>query len=175
MERRRSLPRLVGYAVAAAVLAGVVIRLASRDSDADRWLIGVGGSLIVLTGAWQTAHSVLTIWRSWQLRLFGRNEWAVLVDKEGHDDDDSTTFWTARVAGPGFACAVDNGARDPGTVGERVLVRRHVASGRTELRPALAPVGTLIYDIVGPFALLLVAGVLTGIGFGVLWALDLLR
>ena len=77
--------------------------------------------------------------------------------------------------GQGFACTIDNGARDPGPVGERVLVRRHVPSGRAELRPAPGPVGKLISDIVGPFALVLVAGALAGIGFGVLWALDLLR
>ena len=34
--------------------------------------------------------------------------------------------------------------------------------------------GRLIYDIFGPFALVLVAGALAGIGFGVLRALDLL-
>jgi hypothetical protein len=175
MERRRSLPRTVGGALAAVVLAGVVTRLVSRDSDADRWLIGIGGSIVLLAGFWQAAQGVHMIWRSWQLRLFGADAWAVLTDKQGRDDADSTTFWTARVEGPGFACTIDNGARDPGRVGERVLVRRHVPSGQTELQPAPAPVGTLIRDVVGPFALVLLAGAFTGIGFGVLWALDLLR
>ena len=166
---------MIGYALAAVVFAGVVTRLAARDSGADRWLIGVGGSLFFLIGVWQTASGVLMIWRSWQLRLFGEDAWAVLTDKEGRDDADSNTFWTAQVEGPGFICTIDNGAWDPGRVGERVLVRRHVPSGQAELRPMPAPVGNLIRDIVGPFALVLVAGALAGIGFGVLWALDLLR
>lgn len=174
MERRRSLPRMIGYALAAVVFAAVVTRLAARDSDADRWLIGVGGSLFLLIGVWQTAQAVLMIWRSWQLRLFGEDAWAVLTDKQGRDDADSNTFWTAHVEGPGFTCTIDNGARDPGPVNERVLVRRHAPSGQAELRPAPAPVGSLIRDMVGPFALVLVAGALAGIGFGVLWALDLL-
>ncbi|MFI5894120.1 hypothetical protein ACIA5D_28865 [Actinoplanes sp. NPDC051513] len=174
MERRRSLPRMLGYALAAMVLAGVVTRLVTRDSGAGRWLIGVGGSLVLLVGVGQTAQGVLMIWRSWQLRLLGEDSWAVLADKQGRDDADSNTFWTAHVEGPGFACAIDNGAWDPGRVGERVLVRRHVASGQAELRPAPAPMGNLIRDIVGPFALVLVAGALAGVGFGVLWALDLL-
>lgn len=175
MERRRSRPRTIGYALAAVVFAGVVTRLATRDSGADRWLIGAGGGLFLLVGVWQTAQSVRMIWRSWQLRLFGEDVWAVLTDKEGRDDADSTTFWTAYVEGPGFTCVIDTGVWDPGRVGEPVLVRRHAPSGQAELRPAPAPVGRLIRDIVGPFALVLVAGVLAGIGFGVLWALDLLR
>ena len=175
MERRRSLTRMIGYALTAVVLAGVVTRLATRDSGADRWLIGVGGSLVFLIGVRQTAQGVLAIWRSWQLRLFGADAWAVLTDKEGRDDADATTFWTAHVVGPGFACAIDNGTWDPGRVGERVLVRRHVPSGQAELRPARAPAGALIRDVAGPFVLVLVAGALAGIGFGVLWALDLLR
>lgn len=175
MRRRRSRTRMIGYALAAAVLAGVVARLAMRDSDADRWLIGVGGSLFLLVGGWQTAQTALMLWRSWQLRLFGQTVWAVLTGKEGRDDDDSHTFWTARVEGPGFACTIDNGPWDPGHVGDRVLVRRHVPSGQAELRPAPTPAGTLIRDVVVPFALVLVVGVLAGIGFGVLWALDLLR
>jgi len=175
MERRRSLSRMIGYALAAVLVAGVVTRLAARDSGADRWLIGVGGSLVFLIGGWQTAQAVLMIWRSWQLRLFGQDAWAVLTGKDGRGDADANTFWTARVQGPGFACTIDNGARDPGPVGDHVLVRRHVPSGQAELRPEPVPVGRLIHDIVGPFALVLVAGALAGIGFGVLWALDLLR
>jgi hypothetical protein len=175
MERRRSLPRMTGYALAAAVIAGVATRLAARDSDADRWLIGVGGSLFLLIGGWQTAQAALMIWRSWQLRLLGQDTWAVLTGKDGHDDADSTTFWTARVEGPGFTCTIDNGTWDPGQVGDHVLVRRHTPSGQAELRPTPSPTGKLIRDVIGPFALVLVAGALTGIGFGVLWALDLLR
>ncbi|RSM42797.1 hypothetical protein DMB66_54505 [Actinoplanes sp. ATCC 53533] len=175
MERRRSRPRTIGYALATAVAAGVATRLATRDSDADQWLIGVGGSLFLLIGGWQTAQAVLMIWRSWQLRLFGQDTWAVLTEKDGRDDADSNTFWTARVEGPGFTCTIDNGTWDPGQVGEQVLVRRHIPSGRAELRPTPRPTGKLIRDIVGPFALVLVAGTLAGIGFGVLWALDLLR
>ena len=174
MERRRSRPRMIGYALAAVVVAGVVTRLAARDSGADRWLMGVGGGLLFVIGVWQTVQAVLLIWRSWQLRLFGADAWAVLTGKEGRDDADSNTFWKAQVEGPGFACTIDTGVWDPGRVGERVLVRRHVPSGQAELRPTPAPVGNLIRDIVGPFALVLVAGALAGIGFGVLWALDLL-
>lgn len=70
MERRRSLPLMTGYALAAAVIAGVATRLAARDSDAVRWLIGAGSSLFLLIDGWQTAQAVLMIWRSWQLRLF---------------------------------------------------------------------------------------------------------
>lgn len=173
--KRRSLPRMVGYALATVVFAGVVTRLVWRDSDADRWLIGVGGSLLFLIGVWQTAQAVLMLWRSWQLRLFGEDAWAVLTDKQGRYNAESITFWTAQVQGPEFTCTIDNGPWDPGRVGERVLVRRHVPSGQTELQPRPAPVGTLIRDIVGPFALVGVAAAFTGIGFGVLWALDLLR
>jgi hypothetical protein len=165
---------MAGYALAAVVLAGVVARLAARDSGAGRWLIGVGGSLFLFAGVRQAAQGVLMIWRSWQLRLLGEDAWAVLSDKEGRDDADATTFWTAYVEGPGFTCTIDNGPWDPGPVGERVLVRRHVPTGQAELWPAPAPVGRLIRDTVGPFALVLVAGALAGIGFGVLWALDLL-
>lgn len=174
MQRGRSLPRLIGYLLAAVVLAGVVARLAARDSDTDRWLLGVGGSLFLLVGVRQTAQAGLAIWRSWQLRLLGEDAWAVLADKKARDDGDSGTFWTAYVAGPGFTSTIDTGPWDPGPVGERVVVRRHIPTGQAELRPAPAPVGTLIWDVVGPFALILVAGALAGIGFGVLWALALL-
>ncbi|NLU80953.1 hypothetical protein HCA58_21880 [Micromonospora sp. HNM0581] len=149
-------------------------RLASRDSDTDRWLIGVGGSLLFLIGVWQTAQAVLMLWRSWQLRLFGEDTWAVLTDKVGRYDAESNTLWTAHVEGPDFTCTIDNGVWNPGRVGERVLVRRHLPSGQIELLPRPAPVGTLIRDIVGPFVLVVVASAFTGIGFGVLWALDLL-
>ncbi|MDG4763771.1 hypothetical protein O7632_06550 [Solwaraspora sp. WMMD406] len=174
MGKRRSLPRMVGYALAAVVLAGVVARLVSRDGGTDRWLIGVGGSLIFLIGVRQTAQGVLMLWRSWQLRLFGEDVRAVLTDKERRYNADSDTVFTAHLKGPDFTCTIHTGAWDPGRVSESVLVRRHVPSGQTELLPRPAPVGNLIRDIVGPFALVAVTGAFAGIGFGVLWALDLL-
>jgi hypothetical protein len=174
MEKRRGLFGRVGYVLVAVVFAGVAVRLVSLDSDADRWLIGVGGSFLFLVGVRQTAQTVLMIWRSWQLRLFGEDSWAVLTDKQSRYTVESNTYWTAQVEGPDFRYTIDNGLWNPGRVGERVLVRRHLPSGQIELLPRPAPVGNLIRDIVGPFALVFVAGAFAGIGFGVLWALDLL-
>lgn len=166
---------MVGYALAAVVLVGVVARLVSRDSGTDRWLIGAGGSILLFIGVRQTGQFVLMLWRSWQLRLLGEDVWVVLTDKERRHNAESDTLWTAHLAGPDFTCTIDNGVWDPGRVGERVLVRRHVPSGQTELLPRPAPVGNLIRDIVGPFVLVAVVIAFAGIGFGVLWALDLLR
>ena len=60
-------------------------------------------------------------------------------------------------------------------MGEPVLVRRHAASNQVELRPAAAPVGTLVRDLVLPFGLVLVAGITAAIGYGLLrGAIDLL-
>ena len=182
MEKRHSLPRKVGYAVVAFLLAGCLVSGAvtivseGRDSTFNPWVVGFGGTLLFVVSAGQTALAGQMVWRSWRLRLFGTDTWAVLTDKESRTDADDTTFWTAHMRGAGFTQVVDTGSRDPGPVGEPVLVRRHAPSNQVELLPAPAPAGTLIRDVFLPFGLILAAAFTAAIGYGLArGAIDLLR
>ncbi len=182
MKRRLGRPQKAGYALVALLLTGFLVSVAvtiaseGRDSTLNPWVAGFGGTLIFVVSAGQTALAALMVWRSWQLRLLGTDTWAVLADKEYRSDADNTTFWTAHLQGAGFTHVIDTALRDPGPVGERVLVRRHAPSNQVELLPAPAPIGTLVRDVVLPFGLILAAAVTAAIGYWLLHgAIDLLR
>src|SRR5690349_9298895 len=112
-----------GYGVVAFLLAGclvsgvVTVVSQGRDSTFNPWVVGFGGTLLFVVCAGQTVLTARMIWRSWRLRLFGTDTWAVLTGKDYRWDSDQTTFWTAHVEGAGFTHAIDTGLRDPGPVG----------------------------------------------------------
>ena len=71
---------------------------------------------------------------------------------------------------------IDTGVRDPGPVGEPLRVRRHAASRQIELVRTSGAVAAVISDTLLPFAVLVMAALTAGIGYGLICgALNLLR
>lgn len=181
MARRLGLSRGIGYALMAFLLAGclvsgaVTIMSEGRNSTVNPWVVGFGGSFLFVVIAVQAVTTALSVGRSWLLRLFGEDQWAMLTDKTCRTDSEDT-LWTAHVEGAGFRQAVYTGPWDPGPVGQPVRVRRHAASNQVRLLPVPAPAGTLIADILIPVGLILVAAVEAAIGYGLVrGAIEVLR
>jgi len=182
MARRRSPLRalssaVVGFLVAGCLTAGVVTIVSDgRDSRFNPWVVGFGGTLVFVICAGQTALAGREIWRSWQLRLFGEETWAILIDKEYRLDSDLTAFWKAHVTVADFRHTIDTGTQDPGPVGEPLRVRRHAASGQVELVRAYGVFATVMREVGLPFGLLVLAAFTAGIGYLLVrGALGLLR
>ncbi|HLL66637.1 MAG TPA: hypothetical protein VK453_12970 [Micromonosporaceae bacterium] len=133
MQRREKLPPEVGYpamVLFAGFIGSVVVTVAieGRASDFNPWVVGFGGTFLFFITAAYTVLNALDSWRAWQLRLFGVNTWAVLIDTQARSHGDDMVVWTATVQGADFTNVIENGFHDPGKLGDRVPVRRHAAS-----------------------------------------------
>lgn len=172
MATRRGTLRKLSYALVAFLAAGclvsgvVTIAAEGRDSEFNPWVVGFGGSLAFVFCAGQTAQAGWLLWRSWLLRLFGRDTWALLVDKAARSDADQTTFWTAHVVIDDLRHSIDTGLSDPGPVGEPLRVRWHAASGQVELAHRAAAVNVLVRDLLMPVVVLVLAVFTAAIGYG---------
>ena len=160
---------LVAFLVTGCLVAGAVtIAAEGRDSDFNPWVVGFGGTLAFVVCARLTSQAVWLLFRSWQLRIFGRDTWAMLVDKAARSDADNTTFWTAHVAVDDVRRGIDTGLLDPGPVGEPLRVRWHPASGQVELAHRAGAVSVLVRDLLLPIVVLVLAALTAGIGYGLL-------